>query len=335
MLQNILHSEGKEIIRIANNQKILQNISEIIHFIYKGNYEVVVFGIGKSGFIGRKFAATLSSVGTRALFIHPTEALHGDLGMLPEKSAAFLISKSGETPELKQLLLPLQKRNIPIVSIVNNAYSTLAEKSDFFIAMNIEKEACPHNLAPTTSTTVTLAITDAIALGLMHLKNFSPEDFGELHPAGSLGKRLFLKVSDIYHKEIPRVSPDSYLYKVIETMTRGRLGCTLVMKENNLLGIITDGDLRRWIKQNLDSLIAMKHLRKNPEKLPENLNFPIFARAEDLMTSQPKTIFYKALAYEALEIMEKHKITQLIAIDEMQKVKGIIHLHDILKEGIK
>ncbi len=335
ILRDILCSEGKEILRIANNNNILENIYKVVNFIGKGNYEVAVFGVGKSGHIGKKFAATLSSVGTRALFIHPTEALHGDLGMLPKKSVAVLISKSGETEELKKLLPYLKKKKVPIISIVNNSYSTLAENSDFSIVLEIQKEAGPHNLAPTTSTTVTLAVTDGIAMGLMYLKNFSSEDFGELHPAGSLGKRLFLQVRDIYHKEIPVVRPDSYLYKVIESITKGRLGCTLVMQEDNLQGIITDGDLRRWIKKNLEDLIAIKHWSENPEKTPQNLNFPIFARAKDLMSPTPKTVFYKALAYEALQIMERFKITQLVAIDENKKVKGIIHLHDILKEGIK
>ncbi|MFN6946543.1 MAG: SIS domain-containing protein [Cytophagaceae bacterium] len=280
--------------------------------ILKGR--VVVTGIGKSAIIANKIVATLNSTGTPSVFMHAADAIHGDLGMIQKDDLVICISKSGNTPEIK-ILIPLLKRiGIKLAGLVGNRDSFLATHADFILNASIDREACPHNLAPTTSTTAALALGDAIAICLIEARNFSSKNFADYHPGGSLGKKLYLKVSDIYRQnELPLVRADAPLHEVIVEITSKRLGATAVVDQNNsLVGVITDGDLRRMLKKY--SNIAE-------------------IRASDIMTPGPKTIAHDEYAVNALNLMQNLNITQLIAV-KLNKVVGFIHIHDLLKEGL-
>ncbi|MCX8041970.1 MAG: KpsF/GutQ family sugar-phosphate isomerase [Thermodesulfobacteriaceae bacterium] len=306
-----VEKEGlEEIIRNLDS-----NFVEAVEFILNTEGRVVVTGVGKSGIIGRKISATLSSTGTPSFFLHPVEALHGDLGMVTSNDLLLAISYSGNTLEVCELVAILKRRNLKIISFTGNLQSRLANLSDVVINTKIPKEACPFNLAPTTSTTATLALGDALAICLLELKGLSSTDFRKNHPGGSLGERLKIKVKEIMltGEKIPVVSVGTFLEEAIEEIDRKRLGCVLIVDENqNLLGIITDGDLRRTI-----------------------LRYKTFKdlKVEEVMTKKPKVIEENRLAYEALELMEKHLITVLPVINYDQKLVGILHLHDILGKG--
>lgn len=310
--QDVLLNESRAIEKIT--AFIDDSFENCVREIYSAKGRLVITGIGKSAIIANKIVATLNSTGTPSLFMHAADAIHGDLGMIQREDIVMCISKSGNTPEIKVLIPLLKRRGSKLVALVSNTNSYLAQQADFVLNATIAEEACPHNLAPTTSTTVHLALGDALAVCLLELRNFSTQDFAEYHPGGSLGKQLYLKVSDIYlQHQLPAVSADTPLKDVIIEISGKRLGCTSVLDENNsLLGIITDGDLRRMLQKNA-SLEQIK--------------------ARDIMSINPKTIEKDEFAVKALHMMQEANITQLVVM-EGQKVAGFIHLHDLLKEGI-
>ena len=310
--QDVLLNESRAIEKIS--AFIDDNFEACVHEIYSAKGRVVITGIGKSAIIANKIVATFNSTGTPSLFMHAADAIHGDLGMIQREDIVICISKSGNTPEIKVLVPLLKRRGSKLVALVSNTNSYLAQQADFILNATIAEEACPHNLAPTTSTTVHLALGDALAVCLLELRNFGIRDFAEYHPGGSLGKQLYLKVCDIYlqHK-LPHVSADTPLKDVIIEISSKRLGCTSVLDGNeNLLGIITDGDLRRMLEKN----IALNNVK-----------------ASDIMTANPKTIEKDEYAVKALHLMQQANITQLVVMDG-RRVAGFIHLHDLLKEGI-
>lgn len=310
--QDVLLNESRAIENLAS---FINNDFELcVREIYSAKGRVVITGVGKSAIIANKIVATLNSTGTPAIFMHAADAIHGDLGMVQRDDIVVCISKSGNTPEIKVLVPLLKRRGSKLVALVSNTNSYLAEQADFVLNATIAEEACPHNLAPTTSTTAHMALGDALAVCLLELRNFSSRDFAEFHPGGSLGKQLYLKVSDIYtHNLVPMVSPEAPLREVILEITSKRLGCTAVVDGNkNLLGIITDGDLRRMLQKD----IALEDLR-----------------ATDIMTAEPRRIDKDEFAVKALQIMQQNSITQLVVMDG-EKMAGFVHLHDLLKEGI-
>lgn len=275
---------------------------------------IVVSGIGKTAIIAQKIVATFNSTGTPSLFMHAADAIHGDLGMIKKEDIVIVISKSGETPELKVLIPLVKNLGSKLIAIVSNNQSSLALQSDYMLYVPVPAEAEPNNLAPTASTTAQLVMGDALAVSLLALRGFSPNDFAQFHPGGSLGKQLFLKVSHIYplHGK-PSVIPDSSLAEVIVEMTSKRLGVTAVLgKDGHLEGVITDGDLRRMLQNNIkfDQL-----------------------KAKDIMNINPKVIDSDAMAVEAFKLMKDLNITQLLVVDK-DKYIGVVHLHDLIKEGI-
>jgi arabinose-5-phosphate isomerase len=284
--------------------------------IFNSKGRVIISGIGKSAIIGNKIVATLNSTGTPAIFMHAAEAIHGDLGIIQPDDVVICISKSGNTPEIKVLTPLVKSRGNKLIALVGNTDSYLAKSADYVLNCTVEKEACPNNLAPTSSTTAQLVLGDALAVALLYCKNFTAQDFARYHPGGSLGKRLYLKVSDLYVKnEKTQVSLSTPLRDTLMEITSKRLGCTVVAEEDNILGIITDGDLRRMLNN-------------------KNIIDTQTQTAEQIMTKNPKTITAEAFAVEAFTIMQQHHITQLIVTDENNKYLGIIHIHDLITEGI-
>jgi arabinose-5-phosphate isomerase len=284
---------------------------------------VVVSGIGKSGHIGRKIASTLSSTGTPALFLHPSEAAHGDLGFLGDGDTVIMLSKSGESEELAAILPAITGKKVPIIAITASKSSRLAkaalQSGGALLAITIAEEACPHDLAPTSSTTAQLVLGDALAMALLEARNFSSEDFAKLHPAGALGRRLTYSVRDLMYSgnDIPRIKPSDTLLQAMHVISDKRIGAACVMNGNKLLGIITDGDLRRFFESRRSvDLSAIK--------------------AEELMSKKPKTIREDALAIEALRFMqdEPPKVMHLPVLDGSDDLVGVIHIHDIVKAGI-
>jgi len=274
---------------------------------------VVITGIGKSAVIASKIVSTFNSTGTPSIFMHAADAIHGDLGIMKKEDLVICLSKSGETPEIKVLVPLLKQRGSKLVAIVGNRDSYLAQKADFVLDTTVPKEACPNNLAPTSSTTAQLIMGDALAVALLECRGFSSGDFAKLHPGGALGKKLYLRVMDLYvQNETPFVGPDDSIRKVIIEISEKRLGATAVLENNRLLGIITDGDLRRML-----------------EKYDNIGNI----RAKDIMTVKPKTIDEEKLVVNALDLMRSNNITQLPVLKD-GKYAGVIHLHDILREGI-
>lgn len=293
--------------------KLDDDFAETVSLILENNGNLVFSGIGKSAIIAQKIAATMNSTGTTAVFMHAADAIHGDLGIVREGDIVVILSKSGETPEIKMLVPLIKLRGNKIVAMVGNRQSFLASQADFVLDVTVDEEAIPGSLAPTSSTTAQLVMGDALALILMRCRGFSTEDFAKFHPGGALGKQLYLRVKDLYvRNERPEVGPDDSLTRVIIEMTHKRLGATVVMQDEQLLGIITDGDLRRML---------MKY--PNIEQV----------KAAQIMTSNPKTIEAEALVVDALHKMRENSITQLPVVRD-GKYLGIIHLHDILKEGI-
>jgi arabinose-5-phosphate isomerase len=316
--ENILASARKTILSeseaIAKLIDFLdENFVKAVETIYNSKGRLVVTGIGKSAIIAQKIVATLNSTGTPSLFLHASEAIHGDLGMLQHDDAVICISKSGNSPEIK-VLVPLLKRfGNKLIAITGNTTSFLGKEADFTLNTYVETEACPINLAPTNSTTAQLVIGDAIAVCLMEMRNFTPEDFAKYHPGGALGKKLLLRVVDMLdntHK--PVVGPTSDIKTVIVEISEKRLGVTAVVDNNKVIGIITDGDIRRMLNKT-DTIFGLT--------------------AQDIMTKNPKTIKSTDMVSDALNILEDFSITQLVVVDN-NEYKGVIHLHDILKEGI-
>lgn len=275
---------------------------------------IVISGIGKSAIIAQKIVATLNSTGSPAIFLHAADAIHGDLGMVQQDDVVIIISKSGESPEIK-VLVPLVKNfGNSLIAITGNMESFLAKKSDFVLNTTVDQEACPNNLAPTTSTTSQMVMGDAIAVCLMEKRGFKVEDFAKFHPGGALGKKLYLRVRDLYvEHEKPQVHSDASVKEVIMEMTRKRLGVTAVLgADGKLVGIITDGDLRRMLEKS----DTISHIA-----------------ARDIMTQNPKTIEPSEMAINALDLMRKNSITQLV-VAEKENYLGILHLHDLVKEGL-
>lgn len=277
---------------------------------------IILTGMGKSGLVARKIAATLSSTGTPSLFLHPAEAIHGDMGVVNRGDVALVVSKSGRTDELATLLPAFRLLGIPVIGLLGDPQSPLAQSCDVVIDVSVEEEACSMDLAPTASTTAALVMGDALAVALLGRRGFTEEDFALLHPGGTLGRRLLLHIESIMHTgdAIPKVHPDTGLRNLIVEITSKRLGVTCVLTEDDrLVGIITDGDLRRLMEKNDDLSDIV---------------------ASDFMTVNPITIEPEALATRAIHVMELHSITQLVVVDAHQKVVGIVHLHDLLKAGI-
>lgn len=310
--KNALINEARAIENLTNY--IDNDFEACVREILQSKGRVVITGIGKSAIIANKIVATMNSTGTPALFMHAADAIHGDLGMIQEQDIVICLSKSGNTPEIKVLVPLLKRRGSKLVALVSNKNSYLAEHADYVLNATISEEACPNNLAPTTSTTAHLAMGDALAICLLELRDFSSEDFAKYHPGGSLGKQLYLKVDDVFsNNQLPLVSPDTPLKDVILEISSKRLGATAVVDaDQTLLGIITDGDLRRMLQK--ESNIAL-------------------IKAADIMTRTPKAIDRSEFAVKALQIMQENSISQLVVKDGL-KVAGFIHLHDLLKEGI-
>ena len=287
---------------------------EIVHLLDNMKGRLVVSGIGKSAIIGQKIVATLNSTGTPSIFMHAADAIHGDLGMVQQDDIVMIISKSGESPEIKVLITLIKNLGNKLIAMVGNLNASLALGADLVLNTTVSQEACPNNLAPTSSTTAQLAMGDALAVCLMEVKGFSSADFAKFHPGGSLGKKLYLRVSDLSKlNERPAVNQNSSLTDVIVEITRKRLGLTAVLNDEGLLtGVITDGDLRRMLEKGND----INH-----------------TTAKDIMGIHPKTIEGDALAVDALDRMRKNNITQLIVIED-NHYAGVIHLHDLIREGI-
>lgn len=290
-----------------------EGFAKIVETLFKSKGRVVFTGIGKSANIANKLVATFNSTGTPALFMHAADAIHGDLGLVQKDDVVICISKSGNSPEIKALAPLVKNMGNLLIGMVGNLQSFLALQSDMILNTTVAEEACPNNLAPTSSTTAQLAMGDAVAVCLMKLKGFTSNDFAKYHPGGALGKKLYLRVEDLIREELPQVQKSATIKQVIVEISSKRLGATTVIENNKLVGIITDGDLRRMLEKGLSIEATL---------------------ASDVMSNKPKTISTDALAVEAFQIMESANIMQLIAVDEQQIPKGIIHLHDILKEGI-
>ena len=295
------------------NNRLTNDFPEAIQIILSSEGRLIVAGVGKSANIANKMVATFNSTGQPSVFLHASEAMHGDLGNIQKNDVVICISKSGNTEEIKMLVPFVKNLGNKIISICGNKESYLAKESDLFIDSTVEKEACPNNLAPTSSTTAQIVLGDAMAVCLLKLRNFSDSDFARFHPGGTLGKRLYLKVSDIISEQSKAiVSPNDSINSVIIEISNKRLGSTAVIDDGKLIGIITDGDLRRMLENNSD-ISSLK--------------------ASDIMCTNPKKISSDTLASFALTILEQNNISQLVVIDN-EKYIGIIHIHDILKEGI-
>ncbi len=318
----MIREKAKEVIRreaeaVAGlEEKIDENFVRAAELILQSKGRVIVTGIGKSGIIGKKIAATLTSTGTAAFFLHPTEGIHGDLGMVQKNDVVIAVTKSGGTDEIYQLIPLFKRLGVPIITFTGSPNSAVAEKSDVVIDVSVDQEACPNDLIPTSSTTAALVMGDALAIALLDERHFSSEDFALLHPGGHLGRKLLLKVSDIMHtgEEIPVVSEETDMKGVILEMTSKRLGTTTVVNQKGqLVGIFTDGDLRRLVERT-DEIFSL--------------------RAGQVMTKNPKTIDGEELAAKALNLMEFYAITSLIITDSERQPTGIVHLHDIIKAGV-
>jgi sugar isomerase, kpsF/gutQ family len=290
-----------------------ENFPCAVQAILQSKGRVVITGIGKSAIIAQKMVATMNSTGTPAIFMHAADAIHGDLGMIQPSDVVICISKSGNTPEIKVLVPLLKRENNPLIAITANKESFLATQSDYVLYAYTEREACPNNLAPTTSTTSQLVIGDALAVALMQVKQFGSADFAKYHPGGALGKRLYLTVGEAIAKnQVPVVAPETDIKQVIVEISQKMLGVTAVLDGEHIVGVITDGDIRRMLSR-YDQIKGL--------------------RARDIMTTHPKTIAAEVLAVDALDFMQNHKITQLL-VTRQDKYIGVIHLHNLIQEGI-
>ncbi|EGK7507283.1 KpsF/GutQ family sugar-phosphate isomerase [Campylobacter lari] len=305
--KEVFEIESKTILDLCDN--LDEDFNKAVELILSIKGRCVVSGMGKSGHIGAKIAATLASTGTPSFFMHPGEALHGDLGMLTSEDVLLAISNSGETEEVLKLIPVIKKRKIPLIVMTGNQNSTLAKQADIFINIAVKKEACPLQLAPTSSTTATLAMGDAIAVALMRARNFRPDDFALFHPGGSLGRKLLTRVGDLMvSNNLSIVSPESEFNELVDVMTSGKLGLCIVLENEKLVGIITDGDLRRALRANGKPRFDFK--------------------AKEIMSEKPKTIEASAMASEAEELMLKHKIKEIVVTQD-EKIVGIIQLYAI------
>lgn len=316
--QSIL-STAKTTIKLES--KAIENLSELltedfadaVALIYNSKGRVIITGIGKSAIIANKIVATLNSTGTPAVFMHAADAIHGDLGLILEDDVVICISKSGNTPEIKVLVPLIKRAKNKMIAITGNKASFLGQRADFILDTFVEQEACPNNLAPTTSTTAQLVMGDALAICLLELRGFSSKDFAKYHPGGALGKRLYLRVNDLSSQNLkPKVGLESTLKEVIVEITEKMLGVTAVTDNGKIVGIITDGDLRRMLSKS-DDISGLK--------------------AKDIMSTNPRRITEDAMAVDAKEVMEKFGISQLL-VEHDGKYAGIVHLHDLIKEGI-
>jgi arabinose-5-phosphate isomerase len=314
--------KGKEVIRIeaeairALEGKMNGAFAGAVDLIEKISGRVVITGMGKSGIIARKIVATMNSTGTPSIYMHPSDAVHGDLGMVRPEDVVICISKSGDTAEILQLIPMFKRIGVPIISVIGNRTSKLGRESDFVLDATVEQEACPYDLAPTASTTAALVIGDALAIALLDRKNFTEEKFAMFHPGGNLGKRLFLRIEELMvkGKDVPIVAASASLRETILVMTSGRLGAACVIESSGKLsGIITDGDLRRLLQKDIDFSQLV---------------------ADDVMTRNPKYVKQNTLAVAALEVMENFNITQLIIVDDGHKPVGMVHLHELVKAGL-
>ena len=290
-----------------------EDFTQAVEYILASKGRVVITGIGKSAIIANKIVATMNSTGTPAIFMHAADAIHGDLGIIQEDDVVICISKSGNTPEIKVLVPLLKRGNNKLIAITSNKGSVLAQQADCVLYAHVEKEACPNNLAPTTSTTAQLVLGDALAVCLLEMKHFGSSDFAKYHPGGALGKRLYLKVADIVvHNQKPQVTPNTDIRQVIVEISAKMLGVAAVIANDEIVGVVTDGDIRRMLSKT-DSIKGLT--------------------AKDIMSTNPKTIDWDSLAIDALKLMEQNKITQLL-VTQQGKYAGIIHLHNLVQEGL-
>ena len=318
-MKNIISSAKKTIELEARSISELSDLineefEKAVTTINQCKGRLVVSGIGKSAIVAQKIVATLNSTGSPSIFLHAADAIHGDIGMVQQHDVVMIISKSGDSPEIKVLIPLIKNFKNTIIAMCGNMQSYLAKCADIILNTTVSEEACPNNLAPTSSTTAQIVMGDALAICLMEMKGFGTEDFAKFHPGGTLGKKLYLRVGDLFvNNEKPSVKSDSLLKDVIIEITKKRLGATVILDdEENILGIITDGDLRRMLEKDLS---------------------PAEVRAKDIMTLHPKTIESVELAVDALDLMRKKNITQLI-VTENNRYAGIVHLHDLVREGI-
>lgn len=314
----ILHLAKDTIFTQSNAIKNLADLltadfSEVVKEIYHSKGRVIITGIGKSAIIAQKIVATLNSTGTPAVFMHAADAIHGDLGSILKNDTVICISKSGNTPEIKVLVPLIKNFKNKLIAITGNLQSYLAQQADYILNSYVNKEACPNNLAPTTSTTAQLVLGDALAICLLKMRGFSSADFAKYHPGGALGKTLYLKVSDLTVNNLkPKVQPHTNIKEVIVEISQNMLGATAVLEDDKIVGIVTDGDIRRMLT-NTDEFLQLC--------------------AKDIMSKSPKTIANSALAVEALEVLEKNDISQVL-VEEDGVYAGVVHIHDLLKEGI-
>lgn len=309
--EEVLRLESQAILRLAD--KLNDDFAQVVQHIINLKGRVIVTGIGKSAIIAQKIVATLNSTGTPSIFMHAADAIHGDLGIIQQDDLVIALSKSGTTPEIKVLVPLLKQRENTLVAIVGNTSSFLAQHSDYVLDTWVEREACPNNLAPTTSTTAQLAMGDALAVCLQTARRFTDRDFAKYHPGGALGKQLYLKVSDLSHANgKPSNSPDDTIRQIIVNITKYRLGATAVLENDRMVGIVTDGDIRRMLENHED----LTHLT-----------------AKDIMSPSPKTIEETELAVNALQLMREHNISQLL-VTNGGNYAGIVHIQDLLKEGL-
>ncbi len=313
--RDVLRLEAKELLNALKT--IDDDMNKAVELIAGIKGKLIITGVGKSGLIGAKIAATMASTGTSSFFIHPTEALHGDLGMIGKDDAVLAISFSGESEELIKILPHIKRFDIPLIAMARKRDSSLGRYGDLFLSIDVTKEACPLDAAPTTSTTLTLAVGDALAVCLMKKKNFQKEDFASFHPGGSLGKRLFIKVRDLMHtKNLPIVDSSATLKEAIVAISEGMLGNVLIEdNEHRLLAILSDGDLRRAVMRD---------------------DFSMEKKAIDFASKNPKVLIGDdLLASDALAFVEKHKIQLIAIVDESKRVSGVLHIHDLIEAGIK
>ena len=313
--KSVLEIEANELIRASKN--LGDEIDLAVDLIYNTKGKLIVTGVGKSGLVGAKIAATFASTGTSSFFIHPTEAMHGDLGMISKGDSVLAISFSGESEELIKLLPHLKRFDIPLLALARSKESTLGKYADIFISIDIEKEACPLNSAPTSSTTLTLAIGDALAVCLMKKRGFKKEDFASFHPGGSLGKKLFVKIKDIMQTDsLPICDAKTPMKEAVIVMSEGRLGnALLVDKDKKLVGVLSDGDVRRALQDS---------------------DFDIEKPAIYYGSRDPKTVVDEnMLASDALKFIEKHKIQIIVITDKEKNIKGVLHIHHLVEAGIK
>ncbi|MDR2790834.1 MAG: KpsF/GutQ family sugar-phosphate isomerase [Campylobacteraceae bacterium] len=311
--QEVMEIEAGEILNARSS--LSDEINAAVESIYGLKGKLIVTGVGKSGLIGAKIAATLSSTGTSSFFLHPTEAMHGDLGMISKNDGVLAISYSGESDELIKIIPHIKRFNIPLIGLARSKTSSLGRSSDIFLSISVRKEACPLEAAPTSSTTLTLALGDALAVCLMKKRNFTKKDFASFHPGGTLGRRLFVKISDIMRTKLPIVRDEASLKSAIDKMTHGMIGSVILTDDKgSISAILSDGDLRRALGRE---------------------NFSIDAKAIDYATKNPKTINDKdMLASDALVFLEQHKIQLLVIVDKKNMPIGVLHIHDLIEAGI-